>query len=287
MNLTLAGAFLGGVLTLLSPCSVMLLPAFFAYAFTSAGALAARTGMFFLGLVTALVPLGLLAGSLGAWVGRHRFELVSVGAWVVIVLGVALAAGVRMPGPVRQRGASGVTNGAVFALGTVYGLAGVCAGPMLGAALSYAAFGGNALAGGIVLLVFAAGMTLPLFLLGLLWSRVPGVRALVRPREVRIGGWRNTWGQLIGGLLTVAIGVLLLVTKGTTTLGGMVGASTQLRIESSVLAWTSGVPNWVPLTIGAVLIAVWVATRIVSSRRLDRAELAAARNAREVGGEDR
>ena len=42
MNLTLLGAFLGGILTLLSPCSVMLLPAFFAYAFSSPGALLAR-----------------------------------------------------------------------------------------------------------------------------------------------------------------------------------------------------------------------------------------------------
>ncbi len=30
----LLGAFLGGVLALLSPCSALLLPSFFAYAFT-------------------------------------------------------------------------------------------------------------------------------------------------------------------------------------------------------------------------------------------------------------
>lgn len=268
MNLTLAGAFLGGVLTLLSPCSVMLLPAFFAYAFTSTGALLARTGVFFLGLATALVPLGLLAGTVGAWVSQNRFELVTVASIVVIVLGLLLLSGVPLPGLMRQRGPENASAIAVFALGAVYGLAGVCAGPLLGAALSFAAFGANAVFGGIVLLVFAAGMTLPLLVLGLVWNRIPAVRALVRPRELRIGKWRNAWTNVIGGLLTVAIGVLLLVTRGTTTLGGIVGATTQAKLESDVLRLTGAVPNWLVAVIFIVLAGLWAA--VVIARRDNR-----------------
>jgi cytochrome c biogenesis protein CcdA len=52
-------AFLGGVLSLLSPCSALLLPAFFAYAFQSRGKLLAKTAVFYLGLATTLVPLGM------------------------------------------------------------------------------------------------------------------------------------------------------------------------------------------------------------------------------------
>lgn len=269
MNLTLAGAFLGGVLTLLSPCSVMLLPAFFAYAFTSTGALLARTGVFFLGLATALVPLGLLAGTVGAWVSQNRFELVTGASIVVIVLGLLLLSGVPLPGLMRQRGPENASGIAVFALGAVYGLAGVCAGPLLGAALSFAAFGANAVFGGVVLLVFAAGMTLPLLLLGLLWNRIPAVRALVRPRELRIGKWRNAWTNVIGGLLTVAIGVVLLVTRGTTTLGGLVGATTQAKLEADVLRLTGAVPNWLVAVVFIVLAGVWAA--VVVTRRDNRA----------------
>lgn len=269
MNLTLAGAFLGGVLTLLSPCSVMLLPAFFAYAFTSTGALLARTGVFFLGLATALVPLGLLAGTVGAWVSQNRFELVTVASIVVIVLGLLLLGGVPLPGLMRQRGPENASGIAVFALGAVYGLAGVCAGPLLGAALSFAAFGANAVFGGIVLLVFAAGMTLPLLVLGLLWHRIPAVRALVRPRELRIGKWHNAWTNVIGGLLTVAIGVVLLVTRGTTTLGGIVGATTQAKLEADVLRLTGAVPNWLVAVVFIVLAGVWAA--VVVTRRDNRA----------------
>jgi cytochrome c biogenesis protein CcdA len=49
-------AFLGGVLSLLSPCSALLVPAFFAYAFQSRRRLLAKTVVFYVGLATTLVP---------------------------------------------------------------------------------------------------------------------------------------------------------------------------------------------------------------------------------------
>src|SRR5699024_1713859 len=84
------GAFLGGILTLLSPCSAMLLPAFFSYAFASPRELLTRTGVFYLGLITTLVPLGVLAGTLGAFVNEHRFTFVTIASVVVIALGALI-----------------------------------------------------------------------------------------------------------------------------------------------------------------------------------------------------
>lgn len=258
MSLSLLGAFLGGVLTLLSPCSVMLLPAFFAYAFTSPGVLLARTGVFFAGLATALVPLGLLAGTLGAWVNQHRFTLVTVASILVMLFGVVLLLGVRIPGLMQQSGAESASIASVFALGTVYGLAGVCAGPLLGAALTFAAFGGNAFFGGIVLLVFAAGMTLPLLVLALVWERVPAVKRLLRPKELRIGRWRNAWTNVIGGALTIAVGAILLATQGTASVSGVLGATDQANLEASVLRGSASVPDWVVILVFVALTAVWV-----------------------------
>ncbi|MCW2287355.1 cytochrome c biogenesis transmembrane protein [Leucobacter luti] len=272
MSLSLLGAFLGGVLTLLSPCSVMLLPAFFAYAFSSPGALLARTGVFFLGLATALVPLGLLAGTLGAWVNQNRFTLVTVASALVILLGAAMLLGIRLPGVIQQRGAESASIASVFALGTVYGLAGVCAGPMLGAALAFAAFGGNALLGGLILLVFAAGMTVPLLLLALLWERLPAVRKLVRPRELVIGRWRNTWTNIVGGIITVGIGVLLLVTQGTTSLGGVLGATDQARLEAGVMQFANGVPDWAVAALFVALAGTWLTVFFARRGRARRAQ---------------
>ena len=62
-----AAAFVGGALALLAPCSALLLPAFFAYAFSSRTQLFGRTVLFLAGLCTVFVPLGLGPASPGAW----------------------------------------------------------------------------------------------------------------------------------------------------------------------------------------------------------------------------
>nr|WP_187701505.1 cytochrome c biogenesis CcdA family protein [Dietzia sp. E1] len=261
------GAFLGGVLTLLSPCSAMLLPAFFSYAFAAPRELLARTGVFYLGLATTLVPLGVLAGTLGAFVNEHRFTFVTVASVLVIVLGLLMLLNVPVPFLRRGTNTEGTSMTAVYALGTVYGLAGVCAGPLLGAVLTVAAVSGTPLSGGIIVLVFAAGMALPLFVLSLLWGRFPAVRNLVRPREVKIGRWSNTWTGLIGGALTVAVGILLLVTAGTTELTGLLGASTQAELEGSVLGWANRIPDLVVvLIVLAVALAGWLVARTRRAR---------------------
>ena len=99
-----AGAFLGGVAAVLSPCAALLLPAFFAYAFSGARLLG-RTALFYLGTLLTLVPLGLGAGALGSLVTVHRSTLALVGGVLLIVFGVVTALGIRLPIPgVAQRG---------------------------------------------------------------------------------------------------------------------------------------------------------------------------------------
>lgn len=276
MSIGFLGAFIGGLLTLLSPCSVMLLPAFFSYAFSNTATLLARTGIFYLGLITTLLPLGVLAGTLGSFVNQHRFTLVTVAAAVVIALGALMLLNVPLPFLRGGQGSAASTSPvSVYALGTVYGLAGVCAGPLLGAVLTVAAVTGSALYGGLILLLFAAGMALPLLVLALVWGRLPFVRRLIRPREVRIGRWRNTWTGIIGGALTIALGTLLIVTSGTSSLGGLLDASTQVEVEAWAYQATSGVPDWIVAAV-VVLIAggAWLLVR--RRRRRERASAATA-----------
>lgn len=286
MTIGLAGALVGGLLTLLSPCSVMLLPAFFAYAFTSPGRMLARTGVFYLGLLTTLVPLGVLAGSLGAAVAQHRTTLVTVAAGLVIVLGVVQVLGIPLglPGtgsrtqvgagppavgaqPARASASERTTSLSVYLLGTVYGLAGVCAGPVLGSVLVLAATGGDPLLGGITLAFFAAGMVVPLLVLAALWSRAPWVRSLVRPRTLRLGPITTTWTQLVGGLLGIGIGVLLIATQGTASLTGVLGAADQAELESRALQAAASVPDLALVGLAVVaLVAAW-AVHSVRARR--------------------
>ncbi|MFJ8855736.1 cytochrome c biogenesis CcdA family protein [Streptomyces sp. NPDC102437] len=267
MSIGLAGALIGGVLTLLSPCSAMLLPAFFAYAFTSPTRLAARTGVFYLGLLTTLVPIGVLAAGLGAVISEHRTTVVTAASGVVIVLGLVQVAGIALPAVSRRGGGENSSAVSVFLLGTVYGLAGVCAGPVLGSVLALAALGADPLYGGIVLALFALGMVVPLFVLSLVWSRLPWARALVRPRQVRIGHWHNTWTQIAGGMMGIALGVFLLATDGTTSLGGILGASQQFTVETHALDGAARVPDMVIVLAAVLALSV---TWLVHRRRAAR-----------------
>ncbi|MCM3658868.1 cytochrome c biogenesis CcdA family protein [Agromyces mediolanus] len=283
MELGLAGALVGGILTLLSPCSVMLLPAFFAYAFTTPGRLMTRTGVFYLGLVTTLVPIGVLAGTVGAFVSANRVLLVTIAAVVVIVLGLVQLIGIPLPAFTRAQPGDVGSITSVYLLGTVYGVAGICAGPVLGSVLALAALGGSPLQGGVALAVFAFGMTVPLFVLAFAWSRSAWVRRLVRPRTVRIGRWTNTWTQIVAGLLGIGIGVLLLVTDGTAALGGVLGATAQFELEASALRLTSAVPD---LAVAGLAIAVLLGAWLLHRRNRRRADASAGAPANVVAAGD-
>src|SRR5690625_6761763 len=82
MEVSYLVALVRGVLALLSPCAALLLPAFFAYAFSSPGKLLARTGIFYLGLLTTLIPLGVGIAGLGKLLSQHRSALITGAGWL-------------------------------------------------------------------------------------------------------------------------------------------------------------------------------------------------------------
>ncbi|MFF7699454.1 cytochrome c biogenesis CcdA family protein [Streptomyces lydicus] len=252
-------AFLGGALALISPCSALLLPAFFAYSLASPGRLLARTGVFYLGLATTLVPLGAASTAASRLFNGHRELLVAVGGWVVIALGVAQILGLGFASRRAQAAAARITpRSAVstFLLGCVYGLAGFCAGPILGAVLTVTAVSGNPVYGASMLAVYALGMALPLFVLALLWDRFRlGGRSWLRGRELRLGPLRLHTTSLLSGLFFIGIGVLFLRFNGTSALPGVLDADSEFRVEEWATRIGNGVPDAVLVAVGALLVA--------------------------------
>src|SRR5215217_867778 len=88
VEVSFLASFLGGLLSLLSPCSALLLPAFFAYAFQSRGELVGRTAVFYLGLCATLVPLGMGISAVSSLVYGHRSTLITISGLVIIAFGV-------------------------------------------------------------------------------------------------------------------------------------------------------------------------------------------------------
>lgn len=270
MDIGYIGAFLGGLLSLLSPCSVMLLPAFFAYAFTSPATLLSRTGLFTLGLIVTLIPLGVFSGLFGSLLGEHRGALITGVAVAVIVVGSLQLLGVPIPGLSRKEGAGVDRTSAlsVFLLGTVYAVAGVCTGPILGSVLMVASLGGSPAYGAVLLTIYALGMVTPLVILTILWRRV-GTRAMrwMRPRAVTIGRWQNTWTMIITGTLSIGLGVLLIVSDGTANLGGIVDIGTQYELESQVGIVSATIPDWWFAIFAALTLAGVATVVLVRSTR--------------------
>lgn len=251
-------AFLGGLLALISPCSALLLPAFFAYSLDSAGRLLARTGIFYAGLATTLVPLGVAGSYASRFFYGNRDLLVSVGGWLIIALGAAQILGLGFASR-RLAAVSGrirpTTAAPVYALGLVYGFAGFCAGPILGSVLTVAAFSGSPVYGGLLLAVYALGMAVPLFFLALLWDRYDlGSRRWLRGRGLTVGRFRLHTTSLVSGAFFIVLGVLFLVFDGATTLPGLVSVDRSFAAEQWAGEVGAAVPDWA-LLVGVVAAA--------------------------------
>ncbi|MGW3332697.1 cytochrome c biogenesis CcdA family protein [Streptomyces rubiginosohelvolus] len=280
-------AFLGGLLALVSPCSALLLPAFFAYSIDSTSRLLARTGIFYAGLATTLVPLGAAGSYAGRLFYGHRDALVTGAGWLIIVLGVAQIVGLgfasrrmaELSGRIRP-----TTVFSVYALGAVYGLAGFCAGPILGSVLTVAAVSGSPVYGGLLLAVYALGMAVPLFVLALLWERFDlGRRTWLRGRTVQLGGrFQLHTTSLLSGLFFIGLGALFLVYDGTTALPGLLGVDDSFAVEQRAQQLGERVPDGVALV--AVVLVALLGLGVRAWRRRDAGVPAAEKEQEEHAG---
>lgn len=261
-------ALLGGALALLSPCGALLLPAFFASTVGAGRHLLTHTGVFYLGLAVVLVPLGLGAALLGAALTQHRDLLVIVAGWLIIAFGVMQILGLGfdlrrlMPGANRLSATQPTRRGLprTFVLGTLSGVAGFCAGPILGAVLTLAAAQGSAALGGAMLAVYAGGMALPLLAIAWVWGRTGGQvgRSWLRGRELRLGRLRLHTTSMLTGTLLVTVGVVFLVTNGMLTAPELVPPVVQADLQDQVARWGAAVPDVVVVGVLALAaIAVW------------------------------
>ena len=210
-GITFAG--LAGMLSILSPCVLPLVPIVLSSAATKhrygPAALAA-------GLAVSFVAVGLFVALVGFSLGLDLGVFRSVGAVIMILIGmvmvmpslqarVALAAGPvgnwteRRFGGFNDSGWQG-QFGVGLLLGTVWS---PCVGPTLGAASLMAARGENLGQVIVTMLAFGIGAALPLLLLGTLSRDV-----FNRSRERMLG--TGKWLKGAFGVILVTIGLLIL-----------------------------------------------------------------------------
>lgn len=203
-------ALLGGVLTGLNPCCLPIYPAAAAACCANRGdgassvaRLAPSSAMSLaLGLASAMTALGVGA----AMGGRTMTQL--GGRWAMALAVVPLLAGahflgfVKLPFPSRSSvpRARGVFS--AFATGLLLALVfGPCGTPLLASLLSFVAYDGRPLYGGLLLFLFGIGVAVPVVLLGATATRLA-------MRLDRSG--KRAWVDRATGVLLVTLGLFVL-----------------------------------------------------------------------------
>ncbi len=267
MDIGLITALLGGTLALLSPCGALLLPAFFASTVGTGPRLLLHAGVFYLGMVLVLVPLGIGFGALGALLSTQRHTLVLIASILLVVLGAAQVLGLGfdparlMPGSAGLQSRAATATGLVksFLLGATGGVAGVCAGPILGAVLTVAAARGDALSAAFLLAVYGLGMVIPLALIAALWTRLGDRgRSALRGRSVTVLGRELHTTSIVTGVLIMAVGVMFWTTNGFVGAPELVPLEIQDQLQAGAAVLANPIVDILALlAIAAVVLVVW------------------------------
>ena len=233
-------AFIAGIFSFLSPCTLPILPAYFA---VTAQADRARMGFmsiaFFLGLASLFVGMGASASYFGGILREYMFSLTTAGGIAVMVFGIMTLFGKGFSGAGFQgRPASTFFGfflfGATFALGWT-----PCVGPILSGILILAASDKTIFQGMTLLFFYAVGLGLPLIFIATVCSTLP--KDGLFWRILRGKGWNLSIAgysvtlhstNIFSGLLLIILGIAL-------TMGYITYINSLIPIEMQI--WFSGV----------------------------------------------
>jgi len=216
-------AYLGGVLTMLSPCILPVLP----FVFTRAGQPFMRSGLPMLVGMAASFALVASMATVAGFVTVNDYgrlaAMVLLAGFGVLLLWPELAARMAAPvaalgGRLSKRGEQGGMGSSAL-LGVATGLLWVpCAGPVLGLILTGAALNGVNIQTGLLLLTYAAGAATSLALALLVGGKI----FAAMKHALGIGEW-----------IRRGMGALVLVAVGAIALGLDTGLLVQLSLAST------------------------------------------------------
>lgn len=238
-------ALFAGFLSFLSPCSLPILPAYLAYSFKSSKEnFIGITLMFFLGLSLVFTILGLTATFIGQLL-RSKIDLFSQISGVILMLfGLYILTGKGFSG-IKIRPKKPTTYFSALIFGMVLGISWTpCTGPILVALLILASASGSVFSGGLLLFIYAIGLSLPLILLS---NYVQGLDKnesklweIMRGKEFKFKFFKKSFNvhssTLISGLLFLMLGYLIFT--------GKLIVLNQLLGTSKLQVWIYTIEEW-------------------------------------------
>ena len=163
---SLITAFIAGMAALFAPCCIgVLLPAYLASVFRTKTKIFLMTFVYFLGILTIFLPMGLGVAALSGFFTDNHGLFFALGGVFMLLLGISLLLGKSIMLPVHIHPKFEKYDfGSIYTLGVFSGIATTCCAPVLAGVLALSALPGSLWMGGLYALTFVVGMVVPLFL---------------------------------------------------------------------------------------------------------------------------
>ena len=210
-------SLLAGLFSFLSPCTLPILPAYFAItAQADRSKMSLMSFAFFCGLATLFVLMGASASFMGSILRDYMFQLTKFGGIMVLIFGIMTLVGMGFSGA-TFRGRPAYTFFGFYLFGAAFALGWTpCVGPVLSGILIMAASEKTIFQGMTLLFFYAVGLGVPLILFAsffshlgkdtLFWKILRG-----KAWDVNIGGrtFMLHTTNLFSGSLLIFLGIAL------------------------------------------------------------------------------
>lgn len=216
-SITLVGAFVGGLLSFFSPCTLPLLPSLVTFLQTEEEVPRLdwrRWVLFWRGFTIVFILMGSVASTFGELFFEYRIILQKVSGIFVILMGLFLL-GLGMRSflsreyrPLLGKNFGKALNGpfGAFFLGIAFTVGWTpCSGPILAAVLAVAGNGENPTAGAVFLTAYAIGFGVPFGILTMFFDRLFIHIKGIFPYLI--------WIQRAAGVLLIILGILIYLDK--------------------------------------------------------------------------
>ena len=209
---SLVAAFVAGVAALFAPCCItVLLPSYLGNIFREKYKIFFMTFVFFLGILTVFLPIGLGASFLAQLFSKYHNTIFTVGGIFLIVLGLAMLLGKKFTTPTSVRDGMKRHVSSIYVLGIFSAIATTCCAPVLAGVLILGVASGTIVWGALYTLAYVIGMTLPLFIIAAFLDKANLTERFSNAKKtvtMKIGGfrWQFSVSELVSGLIFLLMG---------------------------------------------------------------------------------
>lgn len=268
-------SFIAGIAALFAPCCItVLLPTYFASIFKQKATVFLMTFVYFLGILSIFLPIGLGVSFLTQVFSQYHDIIFIVGGVFLLFLGMTLLLGQQFSLPFsvhpelkRQDFIS------VYVLGIFSAVATTCCAPVLAGVLTLSALPGSVFLGGVYTLAYVLGMVIPLFIIALFLDKFDFTKRFFAFRKTvsySVLGQKIslTFANLFSGLMFLVLGIVIIYLARTSQLTSHNSYQIALNIYmtkfiKSISQFTEAIPEvgWAVIFVGIALSIIYFAVK--------------------------